>query len=416
MTGKGSEVAEVMRRRKINIMCVQETRWKGHSTREIGEGFKLFYAGSEKKNGVGIIFDKELKKQVIKVQRISDRLLMAKVIVDTEVVSIVSAYALQQVCKASEKEEFLEQLEDLVRPVNRSEKCFIGADLNGNVGEKKDGFERVHGGFGFGRRNEEGEEILHFAQGLDLSIVNTNFKKKEEHNIRYKSYPYESQIDYILTRREDAKEVKDCKVIPGEPAVKQHRFMIADIRRKPGKKRKRVAAMKRIRTWKLKDRRRLFNEEMAKEMEKMKDLSWEKLRDVTTKVLKNTCGVTNGKSQEPKETWWWNEKLQETVKRKKEAFKVWQQDRGDTEKKQLYKDSNKAVKKSVAEAKMEAEKDLYDELELKEGQAKIYRIAKIRQRKRQDITEISCIKDSARKLLVEMRRFKIDRKSIMKIF
>ena len=89
------------------------------------------------------------------------------------------------------------------------------------------------------------------------------------------------------------------------------------------------------------------------------------------------------------------------MKRKKDAFKVWQQDRGETEKKLLFKDSNKAVKKSMAEAKMEAEKDLYDELESKEVQAKIYRIAKIRQRKRQDITEISCIKDSAGKLLVE---------------
>ena len=142
----------------------------------------------------------------------------------------------------------------------------------------------MHGVFGFGRRNEEGQEILHFAQGLDLSIVNTNFKKKEEHIVTYKSYPYESQSDYILTRREDAKEVKDCKVIPGESAVKRHRLMMADIRRKPDKKRERVAAIKRIRKWKLKDRRRLFNEEMAKEMEKVEDLSWEKLQDVTTKV------------------------------------------------------------------------------------------------------------------------------------
>ena len=192
--------------------------------------------------------------------------------------------------------------------------------------------------------------------------------------------------------------------------------MIANIRRKPGKNRNRAAAArKRIRTWKLKNRR-LFNQEMAKEMEKVEDLSWEQHRDVAIKVLKNTCGDTNGKSQERRETWWWNEKLQEAARRKKEAFKVWHQDRGDTKKKQLYTDFNKAVKKSVAEAKMEAEEDLYDELESKEGQAKIYRIAKIRQRKRQDITEVSWIKDSAGKLLLENEETKTDGKSIMKIF
>ena len=77
--------------------------------------------------------------------------------------------------------------------------------------------------------------------------------------------------------------------------------MIADIRRMPSKKTKRPAAMKRVRTWKLKDRISLFNEEMRKGMKKLEDLSWEQFRDVITKVLKNACGVTNGKSQEPKE-------------------------------------------------------------------------------------------------------------------
>ena len=113
MTGKGSEVADVMRRRRINIMCVQETRSEGQNTREIGEGFKLYYTGSEKRNGVGIILDEELEKQVINVQRVSDPLMMAKIIVDTEVVNIVSAYAPQQGCNTLEKEELLEQLEDL---------------------------------------------------------------------------------------------------------------------------------------------------------------------------------------------------------------------------------------------------------------------------------------------------------------
>ena len=34
--------------------------------------------------------------------------------------------------------------------------------------------------------------------------------------------------------REDAKDVKDCEVRPGETSVKQHRMMIADIRKNQG--------------------------------------------------------------------------------------------------------------------------------------------------------------------------------------
>ena len=60
MTGKGREVADLMERRGVDILCVQETRWKEEKARCIGGGYKMWYCGSEnKKNGVGIIFKKE---------------------------------------------------------------------------------------------------------------------------------------------------------------------------------------------------------------------------------------------------------------------------------------------------------------------------------------------------------------------
>ena len=59
MTGKSRELADVMERRKVDALCVQETRWKGEKARCIGEGCKLWYNGSEnKRNGVGIVLRK----------------------------------------------------------------------------------------------------------------------------------------------------------------------------------------------------------------------------------------------------------------------------------------------------------------------------------------------------------------------
>ena len=37
----------------------------------------------------------------------------------------------------------------------------------------------VHGGFGFGRRNVEGEMILKFADALNFTVANTWFEKNE---------------------------------------------------------------------------------------------------------------------------------------------------------------------------------------------------------------------------------------------
>ena len=54
---------------------------------------------------------------------------------------------------------------------------FIGGDLNGHVGTSNTGFEGVHGGFGYGCRNQEGEDVLSFALAYDLIVANTLFRK-----------------------------------------------------------------------------------------------------------------------------------------------------------------------------------------------------------------------------------------------
>ena len=83
---------------------------------------------------------------------------------------------------------------------------------------------RVHGGYG--KRNEAGEKILDFASTYELAIVNTYFRKREDHYITYKSGENNSQIHYFLWKRRDLKQLTDCKVIPGESVTAQNRLML----------------------------------------------------------------------------------------------------------------------------------------------------------------------------------------------
>ena len=62
-------------------------------------------------------------------------------------------------------------------------------------------------------------------ESLDLALVNTFFNKKEEHLITYKSGGNSSQIDFIMTRRADLKEMRDFRIIPEEEIVSQHRLL-----------------------------------------------------------------------------------------------------------------------------------------------------------------------------------------------
>ena len=80
MNGKGREVADLMERRGVSVLCVQETRWKGDKARELGDGYKLLYSGANKegRNGVGIVLSKSLKDNIVSVKRVSDRIMVIK--------------------------------------------------------------------------------------------------------------------------------------------------------------------------------------------------------------------------------------------------------------------------------------------------------------------------------------------------
>ncbi|KAM2030946.1 hypothetical protein ACFX16_042264 [Malus domestica] len=97
LTGKSMEVVEVMVRRRINIMCLQETKWVGRKGKDLeNSGFKLWYSGTNRtRNGVGIIVDKTLTQDVVDVKRVGDRIMAIKIVIGQELINVISAYAPQ---------------------------------------------------------------------------------------------------------------------------------------------------------------------------------------------------------------------------------------------------------------------------------------------------------------------------------
>jgi exonuclease III len=59
-----------MIRQRVNILCVQETKWKGQKAKKVEDtGFKLWYTSiTANKNGVGIVLDKSLKDGVVDIK------------------------------------------------------------------------------------------------------------------------------------------------------------------------------------------------------------------------------------------------------------------------------------------------------------------------------------------------------------
>ena len=71
--------------------------------------------------------------------------------------------------------------------------------------------------------------VVDFGKRMDLAIVNTYFKKKDEHRVIYNSGGKSTQIDYVMCRRRNLKEMCDCEVIVNERVAKQLRMVVCKI-------------------------------------------------------------------------------------------------------------------------------------------------------------------------------------------
>ena len=96
----------------------------------------------------------------------------------------------------------------VVASVSEEEMLVLGGDFNGHVGEHSAEFEGVHGGSGYGMRNQDGLRILDFCVANKLVITDTFFRTNKRRLITFSSGGNHTQIDFILVRRAQLKNIK----------------------------------------------------------------------------------------------------------------------------------------------------------------------------------------------------------------
>ncbi|EYB98255.1 hypothetical protein Y032_0133g1803 [Ancylostoma ceylanicum] len=236
LTGRSRELAAALEDRRIDLRAVQETRWSGNKSKDIGHDFKVVYNGSTKtRNGVGIVVSQRCRDSIAEVQRFDDRLMKVVVTTAEQRLHFFSAYAPQTGCCEQVKDDFWMLLDEKTAEELMEDTIVVAGDLNGHVGAAKDGYT-CHGGFGYGIRNDDGERILEYADSHDLVIMNTKFRKRPSHLVSFYSGNVPTQIDFVLVRHRDQKLVTDAKVVPYKAVATQHRPLICTMKIMPPKR------------------------------------------------------------------------------------------------------------------------------------------------------------------------------------
>ena len=168
----------------------------------------MFHHGEDgRRNGVGDILSEDYIGRMLEVKRVSDRMIYMKLDIDGAMVTVISAYAPEVGCLMEEKDKFWTDLDEVVESIPKEERVVIGADFNGHVGEGNRGNENIMGRYDDKARNAEGQMVVDFATRMEMAVLNTYFKKREEHRVTYKSGGRSTQVDYIICRRAYLKEI-----------------------------------------------------------------------------------------------------------------------------------------------------------------------------------------------------------------
>ena len=167
LKSRSVEVVETLSRRRVDLCGVQEHRWAGslaaNQTRLIkgkDSTFKFFWCGKERGQGgaCSLLAEKWMDK-VFDVLRISDRIILIRLVIGKVVFTFLSVYAPQAGLQEAEKDRFYDQFQNVMARIPASEVLIPLGDWNGHVGADSNGFEEVHHGKGFGVRIVEGEIV-----------------------------------------------------------------------------------------------------------------------------------------------------------------------------------------------------------------------------------------------------------------
>ena len=179
LCGRKTEVCKELRKRKVDVCCIQEVRWKGQGARFVGasgQRYKMWWSGNDAGfGGVGILVKEEISGNVVEVRRKSDRVIVIVLTLGREVMRVICAYGPQSGRPDAEKVRFYDEMGSEWDLGSCSEIIVSLGDFNGHVGKCAEGFEGVHGGNGVGKRNAEGRRLLEFCDERELCVANTWF-------------------------------------------------------------------------------------------------------------------------------------------------------------------------------------------------------------------------------------------------
>uniref|UniRef100_A0A8D9EGU9 Craniofacial development protein 2 n=1 Tax=Cacopsylla melanoneura TaxID=428564 RepID=A0A8D9EGU9_9HEMI len=242
---------------------------------------------------------------------ISERIIMVRLRNKVRNITIIQCYAPTEEATEDDKDNFYEQLNEVMRTTKKQDIKIILGDFNAKVGSDNEGVELVMGRHGAGTRNDNGSRLIEFCGMNELVIGGTIFPHKNCHKLTWTSPDgqTQNQIDHILMCKKWRSSLLDTRSKTGADCGSDHNLVIAEVRLK-------IATIKSfygqrqkfydVEKLKEKDTARDFNLELRnrfqtldRETDETVENRWGKLK----KIIKDTSEQKLGYKTKTKKPW-----------------------------------------------------------------------------------------------------------------
>ena len=318
------------------------------------------------------------------------------------------------------KDEFFENLHDTLADIPSTEQIYPMGHFNGKVGNERRMYTDYLGPHGRGTRNDNGERLLEICASHNLGTSNTFFQHQDSHAYTWYKWGDQrirSQIDYIITRRKEMRNIMDTRVIPSENVSTDHRMVVATIRKETRRNRMgRTFQRRSVNVKKLMkpDINRKYQEEISYKLALLPnklnsaEKEWIDFKDIIQGTAEKMVGQKKCGGQQKKATAWWNEETRQATKLKKQLYKKWLKDPTPQNKEQ-YQSARDACKQVIKQAKEKAWSEYSNQLEgmrKTEAMKSFYKKVKSMRERDQPYCPITTIKDVHGQIITDTHQVK----------
>lgn len=369
MNNKIIEILTEIKKQRVNIAVITETKKKGKGSEKCGE-YLHFWSGVDKdqhaKSGVSILIEKSQKRYIKEYTYVSERIITVTTILYGIETIIIGVYAPTDDATQQVKERFYEQLSHVVNRVKSHQEIIVAGDLNARVGSRKN--DEVVGEYGEDVVNGSGEMLIEFCKQYELKILNSFYSHKDIHKYTWErpSLNQKSIIDFFITRQRSGLRCHDCRVKRGANCGSDHYLLTSNIvwpyatrgSQKRNDREESESITKKYKLHLLKQQsikelyhRRLEEKLMKCEMKDNVEEEYENLKECLKSTAFEVLGI-----EQPRKTkqtpQWLTEEINDMIEVKNRAYDVWLADK-TPQNRNNYQTRNRELRREIKKQKNE---------------------------------------------------------------